>query len=104
MLCYEPTQVSHGLNRRKCYSVIAVMMKGRAPPAGASDYDPLKFLPADHFDWVVMDECTQAPESSFWIALLSSMQVHSGWGLQLLPTKKKNQRKKQVLLLLCSHR
>ncbi|KAK2922195.1 hypothetical protein Q8A73_001680 [Channa argus] len=29
-----------------------------------------RFLPAEHFDWVVIDECAQSLESSCWIALL----------------------------------
>ncbi|KAM8861024.1 DNA-binding protein SMUBP-2 [Synchiropus picturatus] len=56
---------------------------------GACDDGPLKFLPADHFDWVVIDECAQSLESSCWIALLKARKcVLSGDYKQLPPTIK----------------
>nr|XP_046251384.1 DNA-binding protein SMUBP-2 isoform X2 [Scatophagus argus] len=56
---------------------------------GASDDGPLKFLPAEHFDWVVIDECAQALESSCWIALLRARKcILAGDYKQLPPTIK----------------
>uniref|UniRef100_A0A3Q2PZH3 DNA-binding protein SMUBP-2 n=1 Tax=Fundulus heteroclitus TaxID=8078 RepID=A0A3Q2PZH3_FUNHE len=56
---------------------------------GASDDGPLKFLPAEHFDWVVIDECAQALESSCWIALLKARKcILAGDYKQLPPTIK----------------
>uniref|UniRef100_A0A4W6DX85 Immunoglobulin mu DNA binding protein 2 n=1 Tax=Lates calcarifer TaxID=8187 RepID=A0A4W6DX85_LATCA len=56
---------------------------------GACDDGPLKFLPADHFDWVVIDECAQALESSCWIALLRARKcILAGDYKQLPPTIK----------------
>lgn len=57
--------------------------------AGACDDGPLRFLPAEHFDWVVIDECAQALESSCWIALLRARKcVLAGDYKQLPPTIK----------------
>uniref|UniRef100_A0A669EEI3 DNA-binding protein SMUBP-2 n=1 Tax=Oreochromis niloticus TaxID=8128 RepID=A0A669EEI3_ORENI len=57
--------------------------------AGACDDGPLKFLPAEHFDWVVIDECAQALESSCWIALLRARKcILAGDYKQLPPTIK----------------
>lgn len=57
--------------------------------AGACDDGPLKHLPADHFDWVVIDECAQALESSCWIALLRARKcILAGDYKQLPPTIK----------------
>ncbi|KAM4553672.1 DNA-binding protein SMUBP-2 [Fundulus diaphanus] len=56
---------------------------------GACDDGPLKFLPAEHFDWVVIDECAQALESSCWIALLKARKcILAGDYKQLPPTIK----------------
>ncbi|XP_008304539.1 DNA-binding protein SMUBP-2 [Stegastes partitus] len=56
---------------------------------GACDDGPLKFLPAEHFDWVVIDECAQALESSCWIALLKARKcILTGDYKQLPPTIK----------------
>ncbi|XP_074488841.1 DNA-binding protein SMUBP-2 [Sebastes fasciatus] len=56
---------------------------------GAGDSGPLKFLPAEHFDWVVIDECAQALESSCWIALLRARKcILAGDYKQLPPTIK----------------
>ncbi|XP_070763141.1 DNA-binding protein SMUBP-2 [Enoplosus armatus] len=56
---------------------------------GACDGGPLKFLPAEHFDWVVIDECAQALESSCWIALLRARKcILAGDYKQLPPTIK----------------
>uniref|UniRef100_A0A672G9Y0 DNA-binding protein SMUBP-2 n=1 Tax=Salarias fasciatus TaxID=181472 RepID=A0A672G9Y0_SALFA len=56
---------------------------------GACVDGPLKFLPAEHFDWVVIDECAQALESSCWIALLRARKcILAGDYKQLPPTIK----------------
>ncbi|KAK5867303.1 hypothetical protein PBY51_011808 [Eleginops maclovinus] len=56
---------------------------------GACDTGPLKYLPAEHFDWVVIDECAQALESSCWIALLRARKcILAGDYKQLPPTIK----------------
>ncbi|XP_042352568.1 DNA-binding protein SMUBP-2 [Plectropomus leopardus] len=56
---------------------------------GACDDGPLKFLPVEHFDWVVIDECAQALESSCWIALLKARKcILAGDYKQLPPTIK----------------
>lgn len=56
---------------------------------GAADGGPLKYLPAEHFDWVVIDECAQALESSCWIALLRARKcILAGDYKQLPPTIK----------------
>ncbi|XP_041650769.1 DNA-binding protein SMUBP-2 [Cheilinus undulatus] len=56
---------------------------------GACADGPLKFLPAEHFDWVVIDECAQALESSCWIALLRARKcILAGDYKQLPPTIK----------------
>ncbi|XP_046889814.1 DNA-binding protein SMUBP-2 [Hypomesus transpacificus] len=56
---------------------------------GASADGPLKYLPVDHFDWVVIDECAQALESSCWISLLKARKcVLAGDYKQLPPTIK----------------
>ncbi|XP_026118827.1 DNA-binding protein SMUBP-2 [Carassius auratus] len=60
-----------------------------ATNTGASDDGPLKHLPADHFDLVVIDECAQALESSCWIALLKARKcILAGDYKQLPPTIK----------------
>uniref|UniRef100_A0A8C9VLU6 DNA-binding protein SMUBP-2 n=1 Tax=Scleropages formosus TaxID=113540 RepID=A0A8C9VLU6_SCLFO len=54
---------------------------------GASDDGPMKLLPANHFDLVVIDECSQALECSCWIALLRACRcVLAGDHQQLPPT------------------
>ncbi|XP_061630708.1 DNA-binding protein SMUBP-2 [Phyllopteryx taeniolatus] len=56
---------------------------------GACDDGPLKFLTAEHFDWVVIDECAQSLESSCWISLLRARKCTlSGDYKQLPPTIK----------------
>ncbi|XP_077372251.1 DNA-binding protein SMUBP-2 [Festucalex cinctus] len=56
---------------------------------GACDDGPLRFLPAEHFDWVVIDECAQSLESSCWIGLLRARKcILSGDYKQLPPTIK----------------
>uniref|UniRef100_A0A9J7ZI83 DNA-binding protein SMUBP-2 n=1 Tax=Cyprinus carpio carpio TaxID=630221 RepID=A0A9J7ZI83_CYPCA len=60
-----------------------------ATNTGASDDGPLKHLPTDHFDLVVIDECAQALESSCWIALLKARKcILAGDYKQLPPTIK----------------
>lgn len=56
---------------------------------GAHDDGPLRNLPVGHFDWVVIDECAQALESSCWIALLKARKcILAGDYKQLPPTIK----------------
>ncbi|CAB1426957.1 unnamed protein product [Pleuronectes platessa] len=56
---------------------------------GACSDGPLKHLAAEHFDWVVIDECAQALESSCWIPLLRARKcVLAGDYKQLPPTIK----------------
>uniref|UniRef100_A0A7N6BYW2 DNA-binding protein SMUBP-2 n=1 Tax=Anabas testudineus TaxID=64144 RepID=A0A7N6BYW2_ANATE len=56
---------------------------------GACNDGPLKFLPEEHFDWVVIDECAQSLESSCWIALLRARKcILAGDYKQLPPTIK----------------
>ncbi|KAF1386782.1 hypothetical protein PFLUV_G00098460 [Perca fluviatilis] len=59
---------------------------------GASGDGPLKFLPAGHFDWVVIDECAQALESSCWIALLRARKCILAGDYKQLPPTIKSQR------------
>lgn len=60
-----------------------------ATNTGASNDGPLKHLPNDHFDLVVIDECAQALESSCWIALLKAHKcILAGDYKQLPPTIK----------------
>ncbi|XP_074951406.1 DNA-binding protein SMUBP-2 isoform X2 [Phalacrocorax aristotelis] len=58
-----------------------------ATNTGASSDGPLKLLPEDHFDLVVIDECAQALEASCWIPLLKARKcVLAGDHKQLPPT------------------
>ncbi|XP_034032279.1 DNA-binding protein SMUBP-2 isoform X2 [Thalassophryne amazonica] len=59
---------------------------------GACDDGPLKFLPAEHFDWVVIDECAQALESSCWIALLKAHKCLLAGDYKQLPPTIKSQK------------
>ncbi|MEQ2164211.1 hypothetical protein GOODEAATRI_004339 [Goodea atripinnis] len=59
---------------------------------GACDDGPLKFLPEEHFDWVVIDECAQALESSCWIALLRARKCILAGDYKQLPPTIKSQR------------
>ncbi|XP_061138538.1 DNA-binding protein SMUBP-2 isoform X1 [Syngnathus typhle] len=52
---------------------------------GACGDGPLKFLPADHFDWAVIDECAQSLESSCWIALLRARKCILSGDYKQLP-------------------
>ncbi|CAF3385123.1 unnamed protein product [Rotaria socialis] len=53
----------------------------------ATDDGPLKLLPLNHFDLVVIDECSQALEVACWLALLRAPKcVLAGDHLQLPPT------------------
>ncbi|CAF1230518.1 unnamed protein product [Adineta ricciae] len=53
----------------------------------ATDDSPLKLLPPNHFDLVVIDECSQALEVACWLALLRAPRcVLAGDHLQLPPT------------------
>ncbi|XP_073706078.1 DNA-binding protein SMUBP-2 [Garra rufa] len=74
-------------------TAITQILKGAkvilATNTGASDDGPLKHLPNDHFDLVVIDECAQALESSCWIALLKARKcILAGDYKQLPPTIK----------------
>ncbi|NXY48735.1 SMBP2 protein, partial [Ceuthmochares aereus] len=54
---------------------------------GASSDGPLKLLPENHFDLVVIDECAQALEASCWIPLLRAPKcILAGDHKQLPPT------------------
>ncbi|XP_054426742.1 DNA-binding protein SMUBP-2 [Pteronotus mesoamericanus] len=58
-----------------------------ATNTGASSDGPLKLLPDDHFDVVVIDECAQALEASCWVPLLRAGKcVLAGDHKQLPPT------------------
>ncbi|XP_078539014.1 DNA-binding protein SMUBP-2 [Lissotriton helveticus] len=58
-----------------------------ATNTGASNDGPLKLLPENHFDLVVIDECAQALEASCWIPLLKAKKcVLAGDHKQLPPT------------------
>ncbi|XP_035827063.1 DNA-binding protein SMUBP-2 isoform X2 [Aplysia californica] len=53
----------------------------------SSPEGPLKYLKDDHFDLVVIDECSQALEAACWISLLRAPRcVLAGDHLQLPPT------------------
>ncbi|NWI59118.1 SMBP2 protein, partial [Calyptomena viridis] len=58
-----------------------------ATNTGASSDSPLKLLPENHFDLVVIDECAQALEASCWIPLLKAPKcILAGDHKQLPPT------------------
>lgn len=58
-----------------------------ATNTGASSDGPLKLLPENHFDVVVVDECAQALEASCWIPLLKAPKcILAGDHKQLPPT------------------
>ncbi|XP_062432389.1 DNA-binding protein SMUBP-2 [Rhea pennata] len=58
-----------------------------ATNTGASSDGPLKLLPENHFDLVVIDECAQALEASCWIPLLKAPKcILAGDHKQLPPT------------------
>ncbi|XP_038619951.1 DNA-binding protein SMUBP-2 [Tachyglossus aculeatus] len=58
-----------------------------ATNTGASPDGPLKLLPDDYFDLVVIDECAQALEAGCWIPLLRARKcVLAGDHQQLPPT------------------
>ncbi|XP_053123961.1 DNA-binding protein SMUBP-2 [Hemicordylus capensis] len=58
-----------------------------ATNTGASSDGPLKLLPDNHFDLVVIDECAQALEASCWIPLLKARKcILAGDHKQLPPT------------------
>ncbi|NXX10761.1 SMBP2 protein, partial [Podargus strigoides] len=58
-----------------------------ATNTGASPDGPLKLLPENHFDLVVIDECAQALEASCWIPLLQAPKcILAGDHKQLPPT------------------
>ncbi|XP_047374036.1 DNA-binding protein SMUBP-2 isoform X2 [Sciurus carolinensis] len=58
-----------------------------ATNTGASADGPLRLLPENHFDVVVIDECAQALEASCWIPLLKARKcILAGDHKQLPPT------------------
>ncbi|OXB59559.1 hypothetical protein ASZ78_010073 [Callipepla squamata] len=58
-----------------------------ATNTGASSDGPLKLLPENYFDLVVIDECAQALEASCWIPLLKAPKcILAGDHKQLPPT------------------
>ncbi|XP_069480230.1 DNA-binding protein SMUBP-2 [Ambystoma mexicanum] len=58
-----------------------------ATNTGASNDGPLKLLPENHFDLVVIDECAQALEANCWIPLLKGKRcILAGDHKQLPPT------------------
>ncbi|XP_034377122.1 DNA-binding protein SMUBP-2 [Arvicanthis niloticus] len=58
-----------------------------ATNTGASSDGPLKLLPEDYFDVVLVDECAQALEASCWIPLLKAPKcILAGDHKQLPPT------------------
>ncbi|NWU49445.1 SMBP2 protein, partial [Dromas ardeola] len=58
-----------------------------ATNTGASSDGPLKLLPEDHFDLVVIDECAQALEAGCWVPLLRAPKcILAGDHKQLPPT------------------
>jgi ATP-dependent RNA/DNA helicase IGHMBP2 len=58
-----------------------------ATNTGASSDGPLKNLPKDHFDVVVIDECAQSLEASCWIPIMKGSKcVLAGDHKQLPPT------------------
>lgn len=60
--------------------------RGSGPP-GASPDGPLRLLPDDYFDVVVIDECAQALEAGCWVPLLKAGKcVLAGDHQQLPPT------------------
>lgn len=60
-----------------------------ATNVGSHSDGPLKHLPPDHFDVVVIDECGQALEASCWIPMLYAPKcILAGDHLQLPPTVK----------------
>ncbi|KAJ8391365.1 hypothetical protein AAFF_G00089950 [Aldrovandia affinis] len=79
--------------RKREERAITQILKGAdivlATNTGASDDGPLRFLPKEHFDLVVIDECAQALESSCWISLLKARKcILAGDHKQLPPTIK----------------
>ncbi|XP_048886823.1 DNA-binding protein SMUBP-2 isoform X2 [Brienomyrus brachyistius] len=71
-----------GAAMRQALSGADVML---ATNTGASDDGPLKVLPAEHFDLLVIDECGQALESSCWIPLLRARRCILAGDHQQLP-------------------
>jgi hypothetical protein len=87
-----PVNLSHDL--RYCRFIIRRGFEAKtSEPAwfpflsGASSDGPLKLLPEDYFDVVVVDECAQALEASCWIPLLKAPKcILAGDHRQLPPT------------------
>ncbi|KAK6317688.1 hypothetical protein J4Q44_G00109790 [Coregonus suidteri] len=88
----EVGELRKELRTREAAAITEVLKRADvvlATNTGANDGGPLKNLPVDHFDWVVIDECAQALESSCWIALLRGRRcVLAGDYKQLPPTIK----------------
>ncbi|XP_068963279.1 DNA-binding protein SMUBP-2-like, partial [Petaurus breviceps papuanus] len=76
-----------------------------ATNTGASPDGPLKLLPDDYFDVVVIDECAQALEASCWIPLLKTRKcILAGDHQQLPPTIVSHQAAKEGLSLTLMER
>uniref|UniRef100_A0A673XK70 DNA-binding protein SMUBP-2 n=1 Tax=Salmo trutta TaxID=8032 RepID=A0A673XK70_SALTR len=88
----EVGELRKELRTREATAIAEVLKRADvvlATNTGANDGGPLKNLPVDHFDWVVIDECAQALESSCWIALLRGRKcILAGDYKQLPPTIK----------------
>uniref|UniRef100_A0A6Q2Y8L3 DNA-binding protein SMUBP-2 n=1 Tax=Esox lucius TaxID=8010 RepID=A0A6Q2Y8L3_ESOLU len=88
----EVSELRKELRTREAAAITEVLKRADvvlATNTGANDTGPLKSLPADHFDWVVIDECAQALESSCWIPLLRARKcILAGDYKQLPPTIK----------------
>ncbi|XP_053175060.1 DNA-binding protein SMUBP-2 isoform X2 [Scomber japonicus] len=88
----EVGELRKELKTREATAIAQILKKADvvlSTNTGACDNGPLKYLPAEHFDWVVIDECAQALESSCWIALLRARKcILAGDYKQLPPTIK----------------
>ncbi|XP_030416603.1 DNA-binding protein SMUBP-2 isoform X2 [Gopherus evgoodei] len=78
------------LKEREETAMIEILTRANvvlATNTGASSDGPLKLLPENHFDLVVIDECAQALEASCWIPLLKARKcILAGDHKQLPPT------------------
>ncbi|KAK2176747.1 hypothetical protein NP493_643g04012 [Ridgeia piscesae] len=72
---------------------------------GASDEGPLKQLEEDHFDIVIVDECSQAMEAACWQAMLHAPRcILAGDHNQLPPTIISNKAAKEGLAVTLMER
>ncbi|KAM9660349.1 DNA-binding protein SMUBP-2 [Trichechus inunguis] len=86
----EIKQLRKELKEREDAAVLEILTLARvvlATNTGASSDGPLKLLPENYFDVVVIDECAQALEASCWIPLLKARKcILAGDHKQLPPT------------------